>query len=135
VKTERSIRNDILGALVLAIPIAVLIVGGLWACGLTDDVVFTRADWADAESRVQKLDAHYREALDDLFAQYLIARGKERAELGIDELFDARAIDFDLADATKLEGRAVLAYFETMREAGDGNLPSAIDDNAPSNED
>ena len=133
-KTERSIRNDLLGALVLAIPIAVLIVGGLFACGFTDDAVFTQADWADAEARVQKLDAHYREALDDLFAQYLIARGKERAELGIDELFDTRAIDFDLADATKLEGRAVLAYFETMREAGDGNFPSAIDDGEPDND-
>lgn len=126
-KTERSIRNDILGALVLAIPIAVLIVGGLWACGLTDDVVFTRADWADAEKRVTTLDAHYREVIEDLKFQYELASNCNVGE--------APTIDLDVADATEAEGRSVLTYFKTMREAGEGNLPSTIDDNEPGSDD
>lgn len=124
-KTERSIRNDILGALVMAIPIAVLIVGGLFACGITDDLVFTRADWADAEKRVTTLDRHYREAIDDLADQYADAQAKAAAGEEVPDL------DLDVADATAGEGRAVLAYFKTLREAGEGNFPGTIDDNEP----
>ncbi len=122
-------RNHMLVATFCLGAVAALIFVAVTACGLTDDVVFTRADWADAEARVTILDAHYREAIDDLAVQYAEAQTKAAAG---EEVPD---IDLDVADATAGEGRAVLSYFETMREAGEGNFPSAIDDNEPSSDD
>ena len=97
----------------------------LAACGITDDVVFSRADWSDAEARVTKLDAHYREVIDDLAVQYAEAQQKAAAGEEVPDL------DLDVADATEAEGRAVLEYYRIMSEAGEGNFPSTFDDNEP----
>lgn len=120
-------RNPLFGLLIWygLVGATVLACNAVLGCGITDDVVFTRADWSDAEARVTKLDAHYREVIDDLAVQYAEAQAKAAAG---EEVPD---IDLDVADATEAEGRAVLEYYRIMSEAGEGNFPSTFDDNEP----